>query len=45
MQVYGLPTLMLFKDGADVQGSKREGAVPKQGVLDWLESNGLSIRI
>eukprot|EP00892_Ulva_mutabilis_P008394 jgi/Ulvmu1/5927/UM026_0049.1 len=42
-EVYGLPTLILFKDGADVQGSKREGAIAKKGVLAWMESNGVTI--
>lgn len=43
MQVYGLPTLMLFKDGADIAASKREGAIAMKGVQGWLESNGLTI--
>lgn len=45
MQVYGLPTLILFKDGAAIEGSKREGAIALKGVQAWLESNGLAIKM
>lgn len=41
--MYGLPTLILFKDGLDVSGSKREGALPIKGVYDWLGDNGLHV--
>ncbi len=40
-QVYGLPTLILFKDGAEVAGSKREGAVTKPMLLSYLKQHGL----
>lgn len=39
-QVYGLPTLLLFKNGAPVEGSKREGAVSKPALLKYLEAQG-----
>jgi hypothetical protein len=42
-QVYGLPTLVLFNGGDAVEGSKREGAIAKPGVLSWLESNGVTL--
>lgn len=45
MQVYGLPTLILFKDGAAIEGSKREGAIAMKGLQEWLESNGLAIEM
>lgn len=41
MQVYGLPSLLLFKDGEAVQGSKHEGAIAMPGIRNWLESNGV----
>lgn len=28
-KVYGLPTIMLFVNGQEVPGSRREGALPK----------------
>ncbi len=31
--MYGLPTLIVFKDGVEVAGSKREGAITK-GLLE-----------
>jgi len=37
-QVYGLPTLLLFKDGKVIEGSKREGAIPKPKIVDYLKS-------
>lgn len=41
-QIYGLPTLMLFRDGEPVEGSKREGAIGKKGIISWMESNGVT---
>jgi hypothetical protein len=41
-QVYGLPTLILFRDGEIVEGSKREGAIGKKGIINWMESNGVT---
>eukprot|EP00878_Enallax_costatus_P002522 GHUV01002704.1.p1 GENE.GHUV01002704.1~~GHUV01002704.1.p1 ORF type:complete len:152 (+),score=16.90 GHUV01002704.1:56-511(+) len=36
-KVYGLPTLMVVKDGQIVEGSKQEGAVGKAVLLDYLK--------
>jgi thioredoxin 1 len=40
-KVYGLPALILFKDGKEVAGSKREGAVSKAQIVAWLKVHGL----
>ena len=40
-QVYGLPTLMLFKDGEKVEGSHNEGAIGKKSIAQYLEQNGV----
>lgn len=37
LQVYGLPTLVLFKDGEVVKGSQKEGALGKAAILKYLE--------
>ena len=37
--VYGLQTLILFKDGKQIEGSKNEGAVTKDGLKSYLERN------
>jgi thioredoxin-like negative regulator of GroEL len=42
MQVYGLPSLVLFRDGQAVEGSKHEGAIAMSGIRSWLESYGIS---
>lgn len=36
-KVYGLPCLIVFKDGAMVEGSHREGAITKKGLAEYLE--------
>ncbi|XP_060196114.1 thioredoxin X, chloroplastic [Lycium barbarum] len=36
-KVYGLPTLILFKDGKEVPDSKREGAITKVKLKEYLE--------
>ncbi|WIA29118.1 hypothetical protein OEZ86_011629 [Tetradesmus obliquus] len=36
-KVYGLPTLMVFKDGKEVEGSKTEGAVTKAKLADYIK--------
>ena len=41
VQVYGLPTLVLFKDGEVVKGSQKEGALGKPVILKYLETYGL----
>ena len=41
-KVYGLPALILFKNGAYVEGSKREGAVSKPLLIKYLETHGVT---
>uniref|UniRef100_A0ACD5Z026 Uncharacterized protein n=1 Tax=Avena sativa TaxID=4498 RepID=A0ACD5Z026_AVESA len=36
-KVYGLPALILFKDGQEVPGSRREGAINKTKFKDYIE--------
>ncbi|OIT38712.1 PREDICTED: thioredoxin X, chloroplastic [Nicotiana attenuata] len=36
-KVYGLPTLILFKDGKEVPDSKREGAITKVKLKEYLD--------
>ncbi|KAF7012283.1 hypothetical protein CFC21_026491 [Triticum aestivum] len=36
-KVYGLPALILFKDGQEVPGSRREGAINKAKFKDYIE--------
>ncbi len=43
VQVYGLPTLVLFKDGEVVKGSQKEGALGKPVILKYLESYGVQL--
>lgn len=40
--VYGLPTLALFKGGEMVEESKREGAISKDKIKEWLAEHGVS---
>ena len=40
IQVYGLPALILFKEGKAVV--KREGAISKKLLVDWLKDNGVA---
>ncbi len=42
LQVYGLPTLIVFKDGQELAGSKREGAITKPLLEQYLTKNGIS---
>jgi thioredoxin 1 len=42
LQVYGLPTLILFKDGKQVEGSQREGAVTKAMLQAYLTKHGVA---
>ncbi|CAG9461972.1 unnamed protein product [Pedinophyceae sp. YPF-701] len=39
--VYGLPTLMLFRGGEFVEGTKHEGAISKDKISAYLESHGI----
>lgn len=41
LQVYGLPTLMLFKDGKVVEGSHSEGAVSKKSLASYMSQYGI----
>ncbi|KAG2569755.1 thioredoxin X, chloroplastic-like [Panicum virgatum] len=36
-KVFGLPTLILFKNGQEVPGSRREGAITKDKFKQYLE--------
>lgn len=36
-KVYGLPALILFKNGEEVPGSRREGAINKIKFKDYIE--------
>ncbi|GLC33920.1 hypothetical protein PLESTB_000818000 [Pleodorina starrii] len=40
-KVYGLPTLIVFKDGEEVAGSKREGAITKALLQQYLTKHGI----
>lgn len=40
--MYGLPTLILFKDGSMVKGSLKEGAITKPALLKYLEKYGIA---
>ncbi|XP_068646436.1 thioredoxin X, chloroplastic-like [Aristolochia californica] len=37
-KVYGLPTLILFKDGKEVPESRREGAITKVKLKEYLDA-------
>ncbi|BDA44164.1 Thioredoxin X, chloroplastic [Coccomyxa sp. Obi] len=41
-KVYGLPTLMLFKDGEVIEGSLQEGAIDRKKLIAYLERHGLA---
>lgn len=41
LKVYGLPTLLLFKNGEEVEGSKHEGAITKEKLIEYLEKCGI----
>lgn len=42
LQVYGLPTLILFKDGSMIKGSLNEGAITKPALVKYLEKYGVA---
>lgn len=42
VQVYGLPTLMVFKDGALIDNSHREGAITKTILKKYIEDHVLT---
>ena len=37
LQVYGLPTLVVFKDGKVLDGSQREGAISEPELRKYLD--------
>lgn len=37
-KVYGLPSLILFKDGQEVPESRREGAITKPKLKEYLDA-------
>ncbi|KAG7670357.1 putative Thioredoxin X, chloroplastic [Nannochloris sp. 'desiccata'] len=43
-KVYGLPCLIVFKNGVQVEGSFKEGAITKKDLIKYLEKNvGLQV--
>jgi thioredoxin 1 len=38
-RVYGLPCLVVFKGGEELEGSHREGAITKKGLGEYLETH------
>ena len=42
VQVYGLPTLMVIKDGKKLEGSHKEGAMQKKMIIEHLNKLGLA---
>ncbi len=42
MQVYGLPTVMLFRDGQKVENSHNEGAITLPKLKKYLEKHGIA---
>lgn len=43
-KVYGLPCLIVYKDGNEVPGSHREGAITKKDLVKYIEQyTGLSV--
>lgn len=41
-KVYGLPCLILFSGGAEMEGSHREGAITKAGLVQYLDKHGVA---
>jgi proteasome assembly chaperone (PAC2) family protein len=39
--VYGLPCLIVFKDGKAVEESHHEGAVTKKALVEYLAKHGV----
>lgn len=37
-KVYGLPTLILFKNGKEIEESRREGAITKEKLKQYIDS-------
>ena len=39
--MYGLPTIILFREGRMVEGSHKEGAIGKAALLKYLDQHGV----
>ena len=40
--MYGLPCLIMFRGGAEVEGSHSEGAVTRKGLTEYLARHGVA---
>ncbi len=40
--MYGLPTIILFREGKMVEGSHKEGAIGKAALLKYLDTHGVA---
>lgn len=38
-KVYGLPGLIVFRNGQEVDGSHREGAITRKALLEYVEKH------
>lgn len=38
-KVYGLPALIMFQNGKEVPGSRREGAITKAKLKEYIEKH------
>lgn len=43
LQVYGLPTLIVFKNGEEVPGSKAEGAIGKAQLSEYIKKYAMPV--
>jgi thioredoxin 1 len=41
--VYGLPTLIVFKNGEEVPGSKAEGAIGKAQLSEYIKKYAMPV--
>lgn len=41
-KVYGLPTIILVKDGEKMKGTHHEGAITQKKLVDYLQKHGFS---
>lgn len=42
-KVYGLPCLIVFKDGQEVPGSKTEGAIGKAQLTEYIKKYAMPV--
>lgn len=42
VQVYGLPTIILVKDGEEMKGTHHEGAITQKKLVEYLSKHGFS---